>query len=123
MGFFSKMMNKAGSWHVKQLVQDCIKEMMSVSMSVNRQVNNPYLTDSTLDLMIEHLNAGYLKKYEYRNLETKFHNVVKCWVERNLGTPLDIESDDYEILDESIEKVRPYFMKTEAGVIQKLNEE
>lgn len=123
MGFFSKMMNKAGSWHVKQLVQDCIKEMMSVSMSVNQQVNNPYLTDSTLDLMIEHLNAGYLKKYEYRSLETKFHNVVKCWVERNLGRPLDIESDDYEILDESIEKVRPYFMKTEAGVIQKLKEE
>ncbi len=61
MGFFSKMMNKAGSWHVKQLVQDCIKEMMGVSMSVNQQVNNPYLTDSTLDLVIEHLNAGYLK--------------------------------------------------------------
>jgi hypothetical protein len=123
MGFFSKMMNKAGSWHVKQLVQDCIKEMMKVSMCDNQQVNNPYLTDSTLDLMIEHLNAGYLKSPKYKSLETKFDNVVRCWVERNLGRPLDIESDDYDVLDESIEKVRPYFMKTEAGVIQKLKEE
>jgi hypothetical protein len=123
MGFFSKMMNKAGSWHVKQLVQDCIKEMMSASMYINQQINNPYLTDSTLDLMIEHNKFNYLKKQKFKNLESKFDNVVQFWVRTKLGRDLDLESDDYEVLFDSIEKVRLYFMKTEAGVIQKLKEE
>ncbi len=123
MGFFSKMMNKAGSWHVKQLVQDCIKEMMEASMYDNQQVNNPYLTDNTLDLMIEHNKFNYLKKQKFKSLESKFNSVVQFWVRIKLGRDLDFESDDYEILFDSIEKVRPYFMKTKAGVIQKLKEE
>ena len=123
MGFFSKMMNKAGSWHVKQLVQDCIKEMMKASMYDNQQVNNPYLTDNTLDLMIEHYKSNYLKNQKFKSLESKFNNVVQLWVRIKLGRDLDVESDDYEVLFDSIEKIRPYFMKTEAGVIQKLKEE
>jgi cobalamin biosynthesis Co2+ chelatase CbiK len=123
MGFFSKMMNKAGSWHVKQLVQDCIKEMMEASMYDNQQVNNPYPTDNTLNLMIEHNKFKYLKNQKFKNLESKFNSVVQLWVRIKLGRDLDVESDDYEVLFDSIEKVRPYFMKTESGVTQKLKEE
>ena len=90
--------------------------MMSASMYDNQQVNNPYLTDNTLDLMIEHLNTSYFKSKEYRSLELKFDSVVRYWVQIKLGRPLDFNSSEYELLMESIEKVRPYFMKTEAGL-------
>lgn len=121
MGLFSKVFNKAGRWHVKQLVQDCIKEMMNVSMEVNQQIDNPYLTDSTLDLMIEHLNTNYFDGKKYKSLAAKFNSLVTYWVQIKLGRPMDT-NNDFEELMESIEKVRPYFMTTEAGVVQKLKE-
>lgn len=120
MGFFSKMMNKGGSWHIEQLVQDCIKEMMGASMLDNQQVDNQYLTDNTLDLMIEHLNTDYFKGKNYRSLESKFNSVVTYWVLLKLGRSLNLKSNEDELLMECIEKVKPFFMKTKAGVTQKL---
>jgi hypothetical protein len=116
------MLNKAGDWHMKQLIQDCIKEMMNASMYDNQQIDNPYLTDNTLDLMIEHLDPSYFKDKKYRSLELKFDSVVRYWVQIRLGRILNFESDEHDKMMESIDKVRPYFMKTEAGVVQKLKQ-
>lgn len=120
MGFFSKMMNKVGGVYIKQLVQDFVKVMMDVSMYDNQQIDNPYLTDNALDRIIEHLDTDYFERKNFRSLESKFDSVAAYWVQLRLERPLGINTPEDDLLREYIERVRPFFMKTKAGVIQKL---
>ena len=81
MGIFSSMFNKMGSWHVRQLVKDCTKLMIKASMSEMKQKENPYLTDSTIDSLVKHLQYEYaMGLMNFKSLKEKYSYFVRTYV-------------------------------------------
>lgn len=122
MGILSSMFNKMGHWHVRQLVKDCAKLIIEASMHVYNQKNNPYLTDSALDSLIEHGHFDVMQNNEYQSLKEKFTDFIKFFVWRNLGRDIDYISGESVTLYDEIEKVWPILMVTKDGIQQELKQ-
>jgi len=121
MGILSSTFNKMGHWHIRQLVKDCTKIIIKLSMHEVDQKNNPYLTDSALDLLIEQGQYSTLKGRKFASLKEKFTKCVLIYVVRNLGR--DSASGEMGTVSEEIEKYWPIFMTTKDGVQQRLKTE
>jgi len=95
MGILSSTFNKMGHWHIRQLVKDCTKIIIKLSMHEVDQKNNPYLTDSALDLLIEQGQYSTLKGRKFASLKEKFTKCVLIYVVRNLGLYSDFPTSKY----------------------------
>lgn len=87
------------------------------------QKNNPYLTDSALDLLIKQGQYRTMEGKKYASLKEKFSNYVLIYVSRNLGRGIDSISGEMGTLSEEIGKYWPVFMATKDGVQQRLKTE
>ena len=119
MGIFSKM----GHWHVRRLARDCTKLIIDASMHEYNQKNNPYLTDSALDLLIAQGQYTAMEGKYFKDLHFKYIGFVCCYVSRNLGRNIDHQSGEMDTLHEEIEKCWPIVKTTTDGVQQRLKTE
>jgi len=120
MGLFSSFFKKAGKFHVHQLVVDCGQLVIKASMSEINQKNNPYLTDSALDLLIKEGNFNTMRSKKYKSLLEKYRNFAYLYVCRELGRPIDTLAGEMDTFDEFLEKTWAILKTTKDGVDQTL---
>ncbi len=122
MSFFDSMFGKMGHRHIRQLAKDCSKLIIKASMSEYKQLNNPYLTDSALNLLIKHNQYSLMKEKTYENLKDKFSDFFNFYIVRNIRRDLDWLSGENCTIDEEVERYWPVFMATKQGITQIIKE-
>jgi len=120
MGILSSMFNKMGHWHIRQLVKECTKTIISASMRDPAPRSNPHLTDSALNFLILHGGYNIMEGKPYASLKEKFSEYVRFYIVHNLGREIDYESGESVTRDEEIAKYWPNFMTTKDGTHQQI---
>jgi hypothetical protein len=123
MGLFSSFFNKAGAWHIKQLVKDSCDHVIKATMAAHEQKNNPFLVDYALDLLIEHGSYSLMKEEKYICLKEKLKDFMTFYVVRNIGRDIDFLSGEDQIMLKEIEKYWTVFIKSKDGTEQLVNTE
>lgn len=102
MGILNGVFDRMGYSHIRMLTKDCVKLVLSTLGELKDKHGNEVYLDAALDLLIE--EGGYRVTGE--DLKTRFVELVRFYVFRNLGREIDFLSDDMKVLNKEIENYR-----------------
>ena len=102
MGILKGVFDRMGYSHIRMLTKDCVKLVLSTLGELKDKHGNEVYLDAALDLLIE--EGGYRVTGE--DLKTRFVELVRFYVFRNLGREIDFLSDDMKVLNKEIENYR-----------------
>jgi hypothetical protein len=113
LGFFKKMNDKLGHWHIKQLIRDCGQRIMGRAMALKNINGGKANVSEAIDFLAK--EGGYripssnydeddIEFFEIENTQEKFSKFIQYYVVRNLDRPIDTQPDDLWVMQEEISR-------------------